>query len=292
MTTKVPRPIQRLAGALLLVAVTHVEAKAAEPFSLEALRKLPHVAAVEQSGPDKPSHRIIHIADWHYVEQAAFAADMRSQGAWSVGEEEISRRYLTFLSDVEAVQDQQFALLSRLAKDHKLKGVYVEGLAERDMSIFKAKVRALRKVERDLAELRKEKAELIALGEPDEETRGIVTAINELEQEHRRRLLQLGAAGRLLVTGELETALPLEDAAARAAANPVTKDGRIDLNQARNQAREDAQVRLLLAGESVSVIILGGGHDLADNVERLSGGRAQYIRVKLKAWQRATLAKE
>ncbi len=33
-----------------------------------------------------------------------------------------------------------------------------------------------------------------------------------------------------------------------------------------------------------ALIILGGAHDLSDNLERLSGGRAEYVRVATRRW--------
>ena len=52
------------------------------------------------------------------------------------------------------------------------------------------------------------------------------------------------------------------------------------------EAREDFIVRTLLESGPVSVVILGGSHDLAKNVERLSGGKAEYLRVELEAWEK------
>jgi hypothetical protein len=38
-----------------------------------------------------------------------------------------------------------------------------------------------------------------------------------------------------------------------------------------------------------ALIILGGAHYLADNLDRLSGGEAEYVRVATKGW-RGTVA--
>jgi hypothetical protein len=52
---------------------------------------------------------------------------------------------------------------------------------------------------------------------------------------------------------------------------PHTADvGTVRFDQQAIEARQDAQVGLLLKGEPFSLIILGGAHDLSDNVERLS----------------------
>ena len=45
-------------------------------------------------------------------------------------------------------------------------------------------------------------------------------------------------------------------------------------------------MRLLLDSGPFSLIVLGGGHDLSENVHRLSDGQAEYIRVEVDAWKR------
>ena len=52
-----------------------------------------------------------------------------------------------------------------------------------------------------------------------------------------------GGGGRLLISGELEDVLPLEDAAALEKAKPITPSGRMKLDPQKIEARHDAQVR-------------------------------------------------
>lgn len=94
----------------------------------------------------------------------------------------------------------------------------------------------------------------------------------ELIAEQKREpsgalLLHIGAAGQLMVAEMLE-ALPAEGDDFRKA-NPI-QGGRFDLDKAANEAREDAIVKRLLTVEGTAVLVLGGAHDLADNVRRLS----------------------
>ena len=264
---------------------------AASLFDLSAgavplLRQLPNVVKVERHGPATlPTHRIIHIADWHFVPKDDFAADLRSQSSEPISDEAIDRQYAEHLDEVEAIQSEQIEFLRTLIQKHGLKRIHIEGLAEKEEFIFDAKVSALRKVGLELVELRNEKKQFLALGDPDDDTRKIIDGIEEIEAQHRSDLLHLGAAGRLLLSGEIEAVLPLENAAAHAASNPVSDDGSVALDQEKIEAREDAQARLLLDGEPVAIIILGGAHDLSGNVERLSGGKAEYIRLEVKAWK-------
>jgi hypothetical protein len=69
------------------------------------------------------------------------------------------------------------------------------------------------------------------------------------------------------------------------AADPVAEDGAVVLHQGRIEARQDAQAKRLLDGGKFNLIVLGGAHDLSDNLNRLSGGRAEYIRVGTKRWR-------
>lgn len=250
------------------------------------LRQLPHVASVERYGPSgRVTNRIIHITDWHFVAKDDYAADLRDLSDEPISDEEIARSHAELLEEVAAIQREQMDLLRTLAEQHGVKRVYVEGLAAGEEFIFDAKVSALRNVGLELDELRSEKKQLLALGDPDVETQEIITGIEAIEDQHRNDLLHLGGAGRLILDGELDGALPLEDADAHAASNPVGDDGSVTLDQEKIEARQDAQVRLLLEGDPVTIVILGGAHDLSDNLERLAGDSAEYIRVELNAWK-------
>ncbi|MEX0805830.1 MAG: hypothetical protein WD688_21305 [Candidatus Binatia bacterium] len=80
--------------------------------------------------------------------------------------------------------------------------------------------------------------------------------------------------------------MPCEDETLLDAAKPIADDGMYREDAAAIEAREDFIVRTLLESGPVSYVILGGSHDLKDNVERLSGGKAEYLRVELEAWRK------
>jgi hypothetical protein len=44
-------------------------------------------------------------------------------------------------------------------------------------------------------------------------------------------------------------------------------------------AREDAQVKAVLAKGNFGLIVLGGSHDLSDSVRQLGQGQCDYIRA-------------
>jgi hypothetical protein len=73
-------------------------------------------------------------------------------------------------------------------------------------------------------------------------------------EEQRFALLEIGAAGRLLVSGELEEVLPLEDAELLDAAGPILTNGKMTCDAAKLQSRQGAMVRPALATDHEAVI--------------------------------------
>ena len=86
------------------------------------------------------------------------------------------------------------------------------------------------------------------------------------------------------MTGKIKAVVPLEEVASYEAADPVGEDGAVILDRDRIEARQTAQAKRLLADGEFTLIVLGGAHDLSDNLDRLSGGRVEYIRVGTKQW--------
>ena len=63
--------------------------------------------------------------------------------------------------------------------------------------------------------------------------------------------------------------VPAEEAKAYATANPVKDDGTIVFDEKANEKREDAIVRnLMKASGNTAIVVLGGAHDLSDNVPK------------------------
>lgn len=93
---------------------------------------------------------------------------------------------------------------------------------------------------------------------------------------HREDLLQIGAAGRLLLAGEIDEVLPLEDHAAWRAANPINP-GKVEIDKGTNEQRERAMVRRLLKTER-AVIVVGAAHDLRKQIP--AGTKYRVVNVK------------
>ena len=237
---------------------------------------------------ENPTHRIVHIRDHHFVAWERFAADLQSVFDEPISEADMDDAYAAHLAEVEITQLYNQTLLLCLIDHHGLKSVYIGGLTDDDLPIFEAKIEAMRELPRRIGVTRAWTEELKAMDDPETERHAA-----EFEQalddwEHARRLdrLRIGAASQLYMDRKLESVLPADDAEAYAEANPITEDGAVDLDPQRIEAREDAIVRRLVDSEGCKLLILGGAHDLSDNVARLGKGNVELIVVDTQAWER------
>ncbi|WP_417398212.1 hypothetical protein [Gimesia chilikensis] len=203
--------------------------------------------------------KIIHILNWHYVSRADFAADLKVSTEKPLTDGQINKEYVSFIDDVRAIQKQQMELLRLLINKHDLKAVYVEGLTEKN--------------HKDILEFLVTMKRYEQIKKPPEDRFDRL-----IEAQHQLDLLHVGAAPRLVMSGELKTVLPAEDSKTMEAANPVNPDGSVVYDLKAAISREDAIARNLLKADGIVVIILGGGHDLTDNIKR-AGGRCKYERV-------------
>lgn len=213
----------------------------------------PFTVLLLATGCGHPPAKIIHIANYHFVARDDFAADLRDQSA-DITDAEIDQQYAEFLDDVETVQNEQIAILRGLIREHGIKAVFMEGVTDENVAKFRATAKEL--PELDLPELHRQMKET----EDFAEQALLLVTIDE----HRAKLLELGAVGHLMRTGELDDVLPLDDAYLMKAANPVKNGFRFDGEA--NEKRERAMARRLTDGGPVAVVILGGGHDLSKDL--------------------------
>jgi hypothetical protein len=258
------------------------------------LQQLPGVVDVEVARPVKvPTHRLIHVRDWHFVPRDLYALDMRTAYKGPLSDREIDLLHEELLLEVELVQIEQMMLLRCLIKHHGLRHVFAEGFSVGELQAYKDRIAALRGVEKDdIPRLRQQLVEVRSLlggikeGEDRyEKAKNIEAEVLQLLDQHRVALLEVGAAGRLLISGELEEVLPLEDAEKLDEAKPITPSGEVKLNSAKVEARHDAQVWNALKYGPVAVVILGGAHDLTNSASRFSGGGCEYIWVTTKRFR-------
>jgi hypothetical protein len=261
------------------------------------LRSQPEVVRVEVAvGPVSPSLRIIHLRSWHFVPQTAFARDVRAVSKGPLTDDQVGALYLEHLREVERVEEEQLALLRRLAQQHGLRRVFLEGLTSDGVAGYRAKAEALAIAEREEAsKLRQQMVEARQFIKEMEEAgkRGtenyqkaakIERSLAELLETHRRSLLELGAPAPLLAAGLIEEVLPLDDKDALEAANPLRADGAVRLDDGKLRKRQGAIVKGLLGRGPCVLIVLGGAHDLSASV-RAQASEAEYLRVTTKGYQ-------
>lgn len=196
---------------------------------------------------------IIHVVDWHYVSPAVFAADIRDQSDKPISDDEIDDLYGEFLNEVEAIQNKQMETLRKLIKKHDLKHIYLERFTDKNIQELTDLVRVLRNHKTPTGDS------------------GLAIFLRE---QHRRDLLELGAAVHLVILGELKNVKAAEVEKLLDEANPVQDDGTIKFDKLANERREYEMVKRMT--DKVCVIVLGGGHNLCDNV----GAGVEVVRLE------------
>ena len=133
-------------------------------------------------------------------------------------------------------------------------------------------VRTLGTTDSDLAALAKKHAAV------QSKSAEVDRDVAELLRKRRQEMLEYGATNRLAVDGVIED-LPLDDEAALQAAKPVGPGGRVQVDAVNLEARHDVQVKAAMVSGPVTVLVLGGSHDLSASVRKLGAGTTEYIRV-------------
>tara|TARA_R110001592_G_scaffold29135_3_gene105978 strand:- start:14629 stop:15438 length:810 start_codon:yes stop_codon:yes gene_type:complete len=232
------------------------------------LRKIPTVASVVNTPINsKPKQIIIHLLNWHFVSRDDFATDLSDSSDGKLSEADIERQYFEFLDDVEAIQKEQKQILRYLIKNCEVRSVYLEGLTEKNLKALNSFVKTLREFEVP-------------------EGNGAIDLF--LKEQYRRDLMQLGVPTQLMITNELKSVIPLENSAAFKSANPNAENGKIQVDEKVEEKREDEMLKILRKGQGINVIVLGGGHDLTDNLERMKLDSVLYIRVTSSHYKKVT----
>jgi hypothetical protein len=254
----------------------------------DILRQLPGVVNVEVVPAEgKATRRLIHLRDFHHVPRDLFALELRGQEA--ISEEEIELRYQEHLLQVELVQVEHLALLGCLARRHGLRRVYVEGMTPEGVTNFREMVAAHKKVETGLYEQLQDVHGILEEAKEGTErhakAKEIAREVLGLLDRFQLDVLPLGTAGWLLMFGEVEEVLALDDAKLLEEAKPIDPAGRYHLDAAKLSARHGGQVRAALKDGAFALVLLVGAHDLTDNVRRYAGGLCEYLRVTTRGYQ-------
>jgi len=110
--------------------------------------------------------------------------------------------------------------------------------------------------------------------------------IEEVLHAYRLDVLRIGVAGQLHMTGELDEVLPLDDAVLIDRADPRAGTDQVAMRPEAIEARQDAQVQTLLKAKPFAFVILGGAHDLGDNIAEQANG-CEYLVVTTREYRRA-----
>lgn len=254
------------------------------------LRSLPGVVQVEVCvRAEKPTYRIIHLRDWHFVPKELFVVDMADAHRRQLSEDEIDILHEQHLLEVELVQLEQMAVLRCLIRHHGLQRVFCEGFSPRELDAYREKIAVLRAMEQEQVPRIREQLEnvrkLLAGSSPvTTEAKAIEAELLVMLEQHKHRLLEMGATGRLLIAGELDDVLPLEDGATLEESRPISASG-VKVDSQKIEVRHDAQVRAVTREEPVAVIVLGGAHNLTNSVRRHGCGTGEYLRVTTKRFR-------
>lgn len=209
------------------------------------LRTYPEVTEVTVQRALAPKKMtLVHLLNWHYVSPDAFRSDLRTFDP-KLTDAEIDAEYAQFLNEVEAVQQEQMAILRRLIKDYGLRYIYLEGLMDENRDQFLASIEQMRVFERN----------------PPEGETGIELFLLD---EHRHQTLMVGAVGRMLLAGDPIEVLACEDAETYAAATPIVSGTvRLDLSE---QAKREAAMtkRITEDGHELAVLVRGANHNFDD----------------------------
>lgn len=239
-----------------------------------------------------PLSRLVQLNDLHVVARDLFAVEVRAVAGKPLTDEDVDLLYHEHLLQVELVQLQQMAVLRCLAKHHGLKRVYIERLTAEDMPGLMERAKMHKELQQSLDARQKEASALMkqiaAAGNTDSEryqkAKTVEKQLQDIADKHQAEMLDLGAAVRLMVAGELAEVLPLDDARLLDLAKPVVTEGRLVFDKAKVAEREDAMVKNALAKDALAVIVLGGSHDLTGSVQRVGPPWCEYVRVTVKAY--------
>lgn len=188
---------------------------------------------------EEPVLTIVHILDWHFIEYTEFKADVQDE----VAEDQIENQYLIFAREVQEIQDQQELFLNAMAKaGHR--DVWIEGLIPEFERAFIHICHA--------------------------------AARNGLYQSPNP--ISVGAAARLFVKQQIRIHALDTDKGLRLT-KPLDSAGKLrEVSEADIEKRENLMMQQLRSHKGVAIVVLGGAHDLSNNIP--PGTRLVVVTVK------------
>ena len=199
--------------------------------------------------------RIVHLCNWHMIPRRDFETVLKADGLETA---EIDRRFRQHELRVESVQREQYSLMLFLVSELQLRSIHLEGLCMEDAERFSKRMKQLRSagLTGNTLSSQKSKAEMI-----------------------RQERLLAGTAGQLLMDGVLDV-LPVEDRGVFEAASPFKSSAGINDVSQMTELRESAMVSHLIHDGDATFVILGGLHDLSNNVP----DECEYVRIETRRY--------
>lgn len=244
-------------AALFVFAPT--DATRVHPLTRQ-LRSYPDVeSVVEYPGRDGAAV-IIHLRDWHYVDFESFTADLRDLDP-EISDRSLQRAYHDHLRDVQAVQAGQRRVIRQMSAAG-VSTVFLEGLTPDIESVFPLICRT-------------------------------VCTDREVPLKQLQTLpnpLAMRSAGQLVAAGEPLRIRAADSEKTLAECNPIDESGAFrEVSANARQRREDHIVRCAAESRDAPVLILlGGGHDLSDNMSRPGGDKATLVVVTTRQYSAAS----
>jgi hypothetical protein len=194
---------------------------------------------------DDPKLTIVHIRDWHFIEYAEFKADVEDE----VRADQIENQYLIFAREVQAIQDQQELFLKAMA-DAGHRDVWIEGLIPEFERVFQYICHAAAQ-------------------------NGLYESPNPIS---------VGAAARLFVKQQIRVHALDTDKGLRLT-KPLDATGKLrEISDSDVEKRENLMMQQLRKHMGVAVVVLGGAHDLSNNVHP----RTKLVVVDVKGYRKAS----
>lgn len=238
-----------------------------------------------------PKQRIVHIKNCLWVDHPAFAIELRKREL-SLTDDEIDRRYKSYLQEVKAIQAEQTELLLLLARKYGVRRVFYEGLTQEELPVWMDKIKDLRLMSVDLHE--KEIIELnkwVAKSKPGSNHESSLKEVRARREDELKSywcdILRIGSPGQLLMSGDLSEVLPIDDATLLDEATPTVDDEPQFIHEG-GEAREDAILRALMKGGPLVVVVLGGAHDLTNNLMAAAATDVEYLTVTTRSYREAS----
>jgi len=193
---------------------------------------------------ENPTLTIVHIRDWHFIEYAEFKADVEDE----IGAGQIANQYVVFAREVQAVQDQQELFLNAMARaGHR--DVWIEGLIPEFERAF---IHICHAAARN----------------------GLYESPNPIS---------VGAAARLFVKQQINVHALDTDKGLRLT-KPLDVAGKLrKVAEADVEKREDLMIQQLRHHKGVAIVVLGGAHDLSNNVPP----GTKLVTVSVKGYRKA-----